>query len=852
VAIVVFLWTAAPAAAGIDPVDPAFDDSALITGLERPTAVRFAPEPDGRLFVAEKGGTVKAFDGPLDPTPTPVIDLSDEVNDFWDRGLLGMALDPQFAELGGAKRRIWLLYARDGDAAHPPPRWNDHCPDPPDGPGATDSGCVITARLVYVTLDALGVAGDPVPVLENEWCAQFPSHTIGTVAFGPDGMLYVGAGDGASFSTVDEGQFGGQGGVPMNPCNDAAGEGGALRAQDARTPADGQTLSGTIIRVDPLTGAAAPGNPHAGAADANRRRVIAYGMRNPFRFAFRPGTPELWVGDVGWYRHEEINRVDTGDADAENLGWPCSEGHEATEYKSLGICASLGTGDVTPPVFSYDHGDEAAPADGCRADSGSSISGIAFNTADAFPSAYDGAMFFTDFARGCIWSMRAGAGGRPDPATAAVFARDAGDWSGAVDLQMGPNGDLVYAYMGADGGAIRRIRHRAPRAVITADPTSGRSPLSVHFSAAGSVDPAGGTLTYAWDLDGDGAFDDGTGAEVHWLYTEPGTVTARLQVTGAGGRTGEVATTVSVANDAPSDVRIVPREPVRPWAVGDRFELDGSAVDDDPAGMTLIWTLTIRHCKTGGGCHSHEIEQQTGPHASFTAPDHDYPAHLLVRLVARDRHGLTGEQTLRLDPATVTLRAEANPRSLVVGVNGAVGPSPRAQTLLAGSRAVLSVVTPQVVGGRTYRFAGWSDGSHEVRHTVAVLRDTTFVARFAGPPATGSPPVGKDPRDTARPRLRLLSRRLRLGRGRLDVRVVCPDEPCGLTARVRGARKTRVDLAAGRSAVVRLRLPARVRRALRERHRVRVRLELTAADAAGNLTRLRRVVRLTSAPTRKR
>src|SRR6185437_2128021 len=105
-------------------------------------------------------------------------------------------------------------------------------------------------------------------VLIEDWCQQYPSHSIGTLDFGPDGMLYASAGDGASFNFADYGQDG----SPVNPCGDPPGgvggtqtpptaEGGALRAQDVRTSADPTTLDGSILRLDPNTGAAAAGNP---------------------------------------------------------------------------------------------------------------------------------------------------------------------------------------------------------------------------------------------------------------------------------------------------------------------------------------------------------------------------------------------------------------------------------------------------------------------------------------------------------------------------------------------------------------------------------------------------------------
>ena len=79
--------------------------------------------------------------------------------------------------------------------------------------------------------------------------------------------------------------------------------------------------------MNPSTGAALPDNPLAGSSDANARRIVAYGFRNPFRFTFRPGTSELWIGDVGWTTWEEIDRApNPTDSVVEDFGWPCYEG----------------------------------------------------------------------------------------------------------------------------------------------------------------------------------------------------------------------------------------------------------------------------------------------------------------------------------------------------------------------------------------------------------------------------------------------------------------------------------------------------------------------------------------------
>ena len=99
-------------------------------------------------------------------------------------------------------------------------------------------------------------------------------------------------------------------------------------------------LDGAILRVDPATGLGWSGNPFTGPDD-NARRIIAYGLRNPFRFTFRPGTNELWLGDVGYNTWEEIDRIQSPAGPAENFGWPCYEGvgrQSAYDNLNVSIC----------------------------------------------------------------------------------------------------------------------------------------------------------------------------------------------------------------------------------------------------------------------------------------------------------------------------------------------------------------------------------------------------------------------------------------------------------------------------------------------------------------------------------
>ena len=519
---------------GASAIVPAgFQETTAFSGLVNPTSVRFAA--DGRVFVAEKRGRVLQYDSLSDPTPTVYADLSTAVHDFWDRGLLGMALDPDFTN---GRPYVYVLYTYNKDPSNPTvPRWGDNCPTPP---GATGDGCVVSGRL-----SRLGPGGAETPLI-TDWCQQYPSHSIGDLVFGPGRALYVSAGDGASFNFADYGQDG----DPVNPCGDPPGgtispptaEGGALRSQDVRTAGDATGGDGAILRVDPDTGAALPDNPAAGSADAMTRRIVAHGFRNPFRLTIRPGTGELWAGDVGWNEWEEVDRIATPTAAVGNYGWPCYEGAgrmASYDNLNLNLCESLysqGAGAHAAPHYTYRHADKVIAGEACPSGT-SSISGLAFYTGSSFPARYRDGLFFADYSRSCIWFMPVGTNGLPDPSRRESFASGA---VGVVNLVQGPDGSLYYPDL--NNGAVRRISFGAPNAAptarATATPSSGAVPLGVQFDGTTSSDPNGDALTYAWDLDGDGAYDDATGSRPTWTYTTAAVVTARLRVTDPGGQEG--------------------------------------------------------------------------------------------------------------------------------------------------------------------------------------------------------------------------------------------------------------------------------------------------------------------------
>jgi glucose/arabinose dehydrogenase len=268
------------------------------------------------MYVANFTGFVQVFtNGEIQQNY--FINLQDQVNGT--RGLLDIAVHPDFEN----NPYVYFAYAYD------PPEVNEHTGlAGPDGTGNRVSRVTrVTADVTtgYTTAIAgsevvlLGANGTwenfnasvdstvdfdepPAGILEDGSNLQdflaidSQSHSVNSVEFGPDGMLYVSNGDGTSYNQAD----------PRS-----------VRVQDI------DNLSGKVLRVDPITGEGLADNPFFnGDVDANRSKVYQYGFRNPFRIAIDDASGQVYVGDVGWSHWEEINAGGPGD----NFGWPYYEG----------------------------------------------------------------------------------------------------------------------------------------------------------------------------------------------------------------------------------------------------------------------------------------------------------------------------------------------------------------------------------------------------------------------------------------------------------------------------------------------------------------------------------------------
>lgn len=547
-ATALLLLLGAPARAITLPPDFEVDDLAPGADLGIPTAVAFLP--DGRLLVAQKSGVVWVVENGV-KRPTPLWSGEDEVMDFDDKGLLGIAVDPDFT----ANRYVYLLYTVDPDS--------DGVDDASDAFGRLTRYQVSLAQPEQVDPSTrtilMGVDWRHGPLAASE------THTIGSLRWGTDGSLLVSCGDGAQWSVTDPGGL--DPGAFGPDRTDLAEDIGAFRAQDLGS------LCGKVLRINPANGHGYASNPYAdGDLTSPASKVWAYGLRNPFRFTVRPGTGSadtaaaapgtIYLGDVGWETWEEADAVAQP---GQNFGWPCYEGIGASPPYQNASPASHGCGTIgtagnpageSPPLMTWNHNDAAlSTPPGFLGNA--SVGGV-FYEGVRYPAGYLHRYFFADY--GEDWIKVA----LVDENDQLVDLQDFGSGTEApVDFALDPStGDVVYVAIGSR--RIYRIRYtgtttgnQPPVARAAATPDLGAAPLAVQFSSAGTYDPESDPLAYQW------LFGDGQGsseADPQHTYAIAGVYQATLAVSDTAGNVGR------------DTVRVV---------AGDHFGFPTSGVLDD-------------------------------------------------------------------------------------------------------------------------------------------------------------------------------------------------------------------------------------------------------------------------------
>jgi glucose/arabinose dehydrogenase len=438
----------------------------IVSGLTQPTAFEWTPNGE-RMYIAEKSGIVKVFENG-NVLATPFIDISQQVNNVRDRGLLGIEVHPDFPN----NPYIYLLFTHDPQEVYNPENINN-----PNNLAGPDEEGNRPSKLIRVTADAstnftTAVAGSEVVLLgtNSTWAntsrpdlnstpatteagqiapsgiinrltgqrftstqdylnnlsnavniqdylaTDSESHTVGDLEFAPDGSLFVTNGDGVSYNRVD----------PR-----------AIRVQDVNN------LSGKVLRINPITGQGYDNNPFHQAGDSldsNRSKVFNYGLRNPFRMTINPTTGLPVVGDVGKGLWEEAN---TGRG--QNFGWPYYEGGDGIsliqpEYSSLPQAqAFYNSGQpVTAAFYAYPH----TPG-------GNAILMGDYYTSNVYPSVYRNNLFIGDIAKGTIEALTLNSQGR-------VVASRRFDTIPGRNVQLTQGRDGLMYYANLDRGEIGR------------------------------------------------------------------------------------------------------------------------------------------------------------------------------------------------------------------------------------------------------------------------------------------------------------------------------------------------------------------------------------------------------------
>lgn len=624
----------APAPAGALTLPPDFVAESLTPGQAFTIPTGLVNMPDGRILVTEKPGRVMVIQNGV-KLSTPMWDGRTEILSNGDRGLTGIAVDPDYA----VNRYIYLAYVVD-----------------PDSNGVDDDWVAYSRLTRFQTSLADPNLIDPATrtvFIGKDWADGIPSggdsHTIDCLRFAPDGSLLVSAGDGGSYNLVDAGGLHGPIFFPgrVDPLQDI----GAFRSQYLGT------LSGKILRLNPQTGHGYVGNPYYdGNLGSYASRIWSYGLRNPFRFAIRPGTSAtdtaaadpgtLYISETGWSTWEELN---VARLPGQNFGWPCYEGpYPHPDYPNAAPahsgCATIGTpanpAAATGPLLSWNHFDAGLSVPpGYR---GNSSTGSFFYSGTLYPATWQGRVFFADVASDWLKAARVDANDQ------LVELQDFGDqMEGVVDMTADPvTGDILYASIYT--GEVRRIRYtpaatgnQAPTAVASAATLVGVAPAEFSFSSAGSVDPDGDAVGYGW------VFGDGvsvTGATPTHTFTNPGiydVVLAARDIHGSVGRD-----TVQVIVNATA---AFPLTPIR-----DTFDRADGPIGAGWTGDTgnyAIYSNTLRGAGGAGGVRLSGAAELADQEAYFTlyAIDPAAAYDLLLNLQGADPDG-TGLRA-RYDPA---------------------------------------------------------------------------------------------------------------------------------------------------------------------------------------------------------
>ena len=693
---------------------------------------RCASRPTARCSSPRSEGIVKRFSGLGDATPETVADVRAATHDYWDRGLIGLAVDPGYP---AAALHLRLLHL-----------------GPPGAAGPTTARRR-RARRTRAASSTAGSRGSTSTTRRSRscWPARGASSSRATASAGsPSGRTARCTRAPATAPASTTPTSGPTSGRPGNPCGDPAREGGSIRSQDLRTAGD----PAGPRRLDP-----APEPGHGRGRRAATRSAASAGSQRAADHRPGPAQP-VPDRDPARARTSSGRRTSAGTCGRRSTATPrpgpartaTSAGRATRARRASGSWDQLGQPGLRGPLRRERRAGRtrrrttptATPTRWWRTRAArpgtSSISGLEFYDGGTFPAEYDGALFFADYARSCAWAMLRGANGLPDPARIRTFITGAP----VVDLQVGPGGALFFVDI---DGTVRRIRalagNRAPTARATATPGARARAARGHARRP--------RLDRSRRRHARLRLGPRRGRRVRRRHRRPPrTAPTRRRPRSACACATRAAwrTSPRSASSPASRPRAAIAAPAAgtTWKVGDRIAFSGSGTSGTGAPLpasALSWELRLHHCPIAG-CHVHpdpdlgrdRVRDGRRRPTTSTRPTSSCGSR-------RPSGGLTTSVSRRLDPRTVALTVATDPPGLQAFLGSASGPAPLGADVIVGSTHVARR------GGDAASSSGARGRSRAGRSRAPAARDVvagdtaaTYTAHFA---------TGPDPRRRRRP-----------------------------------------------------------------------------------------------------
>lgn len=604
----------------------------VVRGTVNPTSLAFLT--DGRILVTEQIGNVRVVKNNTLLT-TPALTIS--VNSVGERGITGIAIDPDFATNG----YVYLYYCLPNASRNRISRF-------------TMTGDIIdpASELVLVNLDPLGSATG-----HNAGCMRI---------YG--GKLYVSIGENS---------------MPTQAPNL-------------------DSYMGKLIRIN-LDGSAPSDNPFP-TGSAQRQRVWAYGLRNPFTFDIQSTTGKIHINDVGGNTSEEINDATVG---GRNFGWPAQEGTGSNPA-------------YTNPVFQYAHG--IGDGIGCAITGGTFLTSSATN----YPSTYRDKYFFQDYCGDWINYLEINGG----TVTRRSFGLGVGN--NLCGLTLGRDGNLYYLDRGI--GAVYKIVYTNP----TGAPTIANQPLPATVIAGQpatfQVTATGSNLTYQWQKNGTPIPNSNNSTFTINATTLSDAGGYRVVVSNSvGSVTSNTVQLTVTAFNAPPVAQILTPANGTLYTAGETISFTGDGSDPETGNLpasAFSWSVVFHH-----DTHIHDgppiaTGVKGGTYTIPTVGETSDNVWYRLYLIVTDAAGLKDTAFIELMPRKSTINLVSDPAGLQVTMDGQPEVAPYSTLSVEGVQRVIGIVTPQNMAGQNYAFDRWLHGGPAQQTIFTPAEDVTYTAVY--------------------------------------------------------------------------------------------------------------------------